>query len=470
MKKSQGHDLFDYRMRKDLANTAPLATRMRPQRLEEFIGQEPVVGEGSVLRRSIREDSVASMILWGPPGSGKTTLARIIARESRSHFFPLSAVSAGVADLRAVIQKARDLRSMEGKRSILFIDEIHRFNKAQQDAVLPFVENGLVTLIGATTENPSFEVNSALLSRCRVYRLKALEEEHLSLIIGRALENMETGMARHNPRIDEKAMSFLITRAHGDARIALNTLELAVMAAAPDDGGGRRVTLELMEDALQHRATLYDKKGEQHYDLISALHKSMRNSDPDAAIYWLGRMIEGGEDPLYIARRLVRFASEDVGLADPGALLQAVAAYQAVHFVGLPEADVALAQAAVYLSLTQKSNALYRAMLQVKDDIRNKPEYPVPMAIRNAVTGLMKAHGYGEGYRYAHDFEERITDMACLPEALEGRRYFTPSSSGWEEEASRRLIEIKKGIKKRKSPKAQKSLKEAQNACPGADH
>lgn len=435
MKKKQGDDLFDYKLRKDMAANAPLAARMRPRTLGEFMGQEEIIKEGSVLWKAIKEDTLTSMIFWGPPGSGKTTLARIIARESKSAFFPLSAVSSGVADLREVIGKAREIRSLHDKRTILFIDEIHRFNKAQQDAVLPFVENGLITLIGATTENPSFEVNSALLSRSRVYVLHRLSEEHLEQILRRALNDSERGLGKYRVSVDEDAFGFLLIQAQGDARVALNALELAVMTAPAGSEGEKRITIAMMEDALQHRATLYDKRGEQHYDLISALHKSMRNSDPDASLYWLGRMLEGGEDPLYIARRVVRFASEDVGLADPQALLQAVSAFQAVHFIGLPEGGLALAQAVVYMACAQKSNALYTAMGRVKEDIRNFPQLPVPLHLRNPVTSLMKEQHYGEGYKYAHSYPGHHTDMQCLPDNLKDRKYFIPSSQGWEAEA-----------------------------------
>ena len=450
MKKKAHDDLFEYKLRQDMSRSAPLAARMRPRTLEEFVGQDDILKEGSVLRRSIKSDTTSSMIFWGPPGTGKTTLARIIARESKSQFFPISAVSSGVAELREVIAKARELRSLYGKKSILFIDEIHRFNKAQQDAVLPFVENGLVTLIGATTENPSFEVNSALLSRSRVYILQRLSDEHIRVILERALSDREKGLAEFNAHLDDDAMGFLILHAQGDARVALNALEVAVTSTPPDEENRRQVTITLMEDAIQHRATLYDKNGEQHFDLISALHKSMRNSDPDAALYWLGRMIEGGEDPLYIARRVVRFASEDVGLADPQALLQAVAAYQAVHFIGFPEGNLALAQAVVYMACAVKSNSLYVAMSRVKGDIEAFAQLPVPLHLRNPVTSLMKNTGYGKGYKYAHDFADHHTDMECLPENLRDREYFLPSSTGWEAEAMERLKGVKTRVKKNK--------------------
>jgi len=447
MKKEKTEELFEYSLKKDLSRRAPLAARMRPGNLDEFVGQQEILKDGSVLRRAIKEDTTGSILFWGPPGTGKTTLARIIARESRSHFFPISAVSAGVADLREVIRKAKELRTLHGMKSILFIDEIHRFNKAQQDAVLPFVENGIVTLIGATTENPSFEVNSALLSRCRVYVLKALKEEELELILTRALQDRERGMGSYRVECDSEAWEFLKVMARGDARVALNVLELAVLSASEGEDGKRLISLSHMEETLQHRATLYDR--EQHFDLISALHKSMRNSDPQATIYWLGRMLEGGEDPLYIARRIVRFASEDIGLADPDALTQAISAYQAVHFIGLPEGELALAQAALYMAGAEKSNALYAGIQKVKQEIRENPHHPVPFSIRNAVTGLMKELGYGKGYMYAHDFPEGIASLDCLPEALRGREYYIPGQRGWERQAADRLNDLKNNLRKR---------------------
>lgn len=448
MKKNQTDDLFEYKLKQDMARNAPLAARMRPRNLSEFVGQEEILREGSILRSSIKNDTIDSLILWGPPGSGKTTLARIMARETRSQFFSLSAVSSGVAQLREVVGKARELRSLYGKKSILFIDEIHRFNKAQQDAVLPFVENGLITLIGATTENPSFEVNSALLSRSRVYRLQRLSEEHIRTILQRALADNEKGFGNLTVEIDDAAWNFLQIQAQGDARVALNALEVAVTSSIPDENGIRKISLASLEDALQHRATLYDKNGEQHYDLISALHKSMRNSDPQAALYWLGRMIEGGEDPLYIARRVVRFASEDIGLADPQALVQAITAYHAIHFIGLPEGNLALAQAVVYMSGAPKSNSLYVAMSRVKEDIDRSPQLPVPLHLRNPVTSMMKEFGFGSGYKYAHDFPDHRAEMECLPENLRGREYFVPSPFGWEAEVMSPVKREKKRVRK----------------------
>lgn len=444
MKKKQQNDLFDYKLRQDIISNAPLATRMRPQKLEDFIGQENILSSGSVLWKAIKEDKISSMIFWGPPGTGKTTLARIISRESKSQFFPISAVSSGVAELREIIKKSREIRSLYGTRAILFIDEIHRFNKAQQDAVLPFVENGLIILIGATTENPSFEVNSALLSRSRVYVFNRLTSSDINILLQRALKDQEKGLGKYNVKFDEDAWDFLILSSQGDARVALNTLEIAVKMYNSDSENMNSINIKHIEETLQHRATLYDKKGEQHYDLISALHKSMRNSDPDASLYWLGRMIEGGEDPLFIARRIIRFASEDIGLADPGAIVQAVSAYQVVHFIGLPECDVALAQAVVYMSCARKSNSLYTAIKSVKEDIASKQQLPVPLHLRNAVTDLMKGIGYGSGYKYAHDFPDKYADMDCLPENLRGKRYFFPSDYGWESEIAGRIASLKK--------------------------
>jgi putative ATPase len=431
---------------------------MRPCTLEEIIGQEHLLAPGRVLRRSIEEDRIPSMILWGPPGSGKTTLAEVIARQTHAHFVSLSAVSAGVADLRKVVEDARKLRQFSKQRTILFIDEIHRFNKAQQDAVLPHVERGIVTMIGATTENPSFEVNAALLSRCRVFTLKGLSEEQILTILKRALEDKERGLGQFDVTVDEDAWQQIAVFANGDARTALNVLELAVQ------GGGREadtkdrspihITMATVEDVMQHRALLYDKTGDQHYDTISALHKSLRGSDPDAALYWLARMLEAGEDPLYIVRRLIRFASEDVGMADPQALGVCVAAQQAVHFVGLPEGNLALAQAVVYLATAPKSNALYEAYSRVQEDVQKTRNDPVPLQIRNAPTQLMKDLDYGKDYQYAHDYykDMQIDDperppviqlQEYLPESLKGKRYYEPGQQG--KEAS-----IKKWLEKRR--------------------
>ena len=418
---------------------APLAARMRPRSFDEFVGQEHLVGEGRVLRKSIEADQLVSMIFWGPPGSGKTTLARIIAKMTRSHFSPISAVTAGVADLRRIVDEARERRGMHGQRTILFIDEIHRFNKAQQDAILPFVEDGTITLIGATTENPSFEVISPLLSRCRVFTLDSLTNDQVRVIVQRAISDEERGLGKLRVELEDQALEHLVVMANGDARIALNALEMAALATEPDESGRRYISLPTIEDALQHRALLYDKAGDQHYDLISALHKSLRGSDPDAGLYWLGRMLEAGEDPLYVARRLVRFASEDVGMADPQALVVAMAAQQAVHFVGMPEGNLALAQAVVYLATAPKSNSLYKAYSKVQQDVRRTRNDPVPLHLRNPVTGLMRNLGYGKGYKYAHDFPGHFVKQQNLPPALEGQRYYVPSDQGYEAEVGRRL-------------------------------
>ena len=417
----------------------PLAARMRPRTFDEFVGQEHLVAEGRVFRKCIEADQLPSMILWGPPGSGKTTLAHIIASITRAQFSPLSAVSAGVADLRKVIEEAGKRTKASGQRTILFIDEIHRFNKAQQDAVLPFVESGTVTFIGATTENPSFEVIAPLLSRSRVFRLNALRDEEVRLIVERAVKDEERGLGKFQIEISEEALDHLVTGSNGDARVALNALEMATFAALPDNKGMRSIGLSDIEEALQHRALLYDKGGEEHYDLISALHKSLRGSDPDAALYWLGRMLEAGEDPLYVARRMVRFASEDIGMADPQALVIAMAAQQAVHFVGLPEGNLALAQTAVYLAAAPKSNSLYQAYSRVQQDIQRNRNEPVPLHLRNPVTDLMRRTGYGKGYKYAHDYPGHFVRQENLPPSLHGKRYYLPGDQGYEKEIAARL-------------------------------
>lgn len=431
--------LFDLPQENDSPQSAPLAARMRPQTFAEFVGQEHLVAEGRVLRKCIEADRLPSMVFWGPPGSGKTTLAHIIASVTRAHFSSLSAVSAGVADLRRVIEEARKRLKSSGQRTILFVDEIHRFNKAQQDAVLPFVENGTVTFIGATTENPSFEVISPLLSRCRVFRLNLLSDKDVRLIVERAIKDKEKGLGKSGVAINEEAVHHLVTISNGDARVALNALEMAAFATVPDDNGLRSVDLPAVEEALQHRALLYDKSGDQHYDLISALHKSLRGSDPDASLYWLGRMLEAGEDPLYIARRLVRFASEDVGMADPQALMVAVASQQAVHFIGLPEGNLALAEAVVYLATAPKSNSLYQAYSRVQKDVEQGRNEPVPLHLRNPVTGLMREMGYGRGYKYAHDHPDHFIKQQNLPTSLQGKRYYVPGDQGYEEEIADRL-------------------------------
>ena len=412
---------------------------MRPRDLDELVGQQRAVGPGKALRQAIECDDMRSIVLWGPPGCGKTTLARIIARRTRADFVSFSAVLSGVKEVRQVMQRAAGMQQASDRRTILFVDEIHRFNKAQQDAFLPFVETGTVILIGATTENPSFEIIPALLSRCRVYRLERIAEAELVELLRRALRDRERGLGSLGVEFPDELLRVVAAQSQGDARAALNTLELTVQTAAGDPGPGRPVTRELLTDALQKGALYYDRAGEEHFNLISALHKSMRNSDPDASLYWLGRMLEAGEDPLYIARRIVRFASEDVGLADPRALSLAVAAKDAVHFIGLPEGELALAEAAVYCALAPKSNALYVAWKQVKQAIDEGASDPVPMALRNATTGLMKREGYGRGYRYAHDHEDAVTDLQCLPDRLRDRRFYQPTSRGLERELSERL-------------------------------
>jgi putative ATPase len=431
--------LFDLPEEKDLPQSMPLAARMRPQTFAEFVGQGHLVAEGRVFRKCIEADQLPSMVFWGPPGSGKTTLAHIIANVTRAQFSPLSAASAGVADLRHVIGEAKKRLKSSGRRTILFIDEIHRFNKAQQDAVLPFVENGTVTFIGATTENPSFEVIAPLLSRCRVFRLNLLSDEEVRLIVERAIKDVERGVGKFQITISEEALRHLVTMSNGDARVALNALEMAAFATLPDSEGLRSIDLSAIEEALQHRALLYDKSGDQHYDLISALHKSLRGSDPDAALYWLGRMLEAGEDPLYIVRRLVRFASEDVGVADPQALVIAVAAQQAVHFVGLPEGNLALAEAVVYLAAAPKSNSLYQAYSRVQQDIQHGRNEPVPLYLRNPVTDLMRRMGHGQGYKYAHDYPDHFVKQQNLPPSLQGKRYYVPTEQGYEKEIAARL-------------------------------
>ena len=417
----------------------PLAARMRPRSFAEFVGQEHLVGEGRLLRKCIDADQLPSMIFWGPPGSGKTTLAYVIANVTRSHFSPVSAVSAGVADLRRIVDEARHRRKLSGQRTLLFIDEIHRFNKTQQDAVLPYVENGVVILIGATTENPSFEVISALLSRCRVFTLNLLTDEEVRLIVERAIKDDERGLGKLRVELAEDALGHLVVMSNGDARMALNALEMAAEAVSPDVDGHRRLSLATIEEALQHRALLYDKDGDQHYDLISALHKSLRGSDPDAALYWLGRMLEAGEDPLYVARRLVRFASEDVGMADPRALMVAVAAQQAAHFIGMPEGNLALAEAAIYLATAPKSNSLYEAYSKVQQDVERSRNEPVPLHLRNPVTKLMRELGHGKGYKYAHDYPGHFVEQQNLPDTLKGKRYYSPSDQGYEKDVRARL-------------------------------
>ena len=419
---------------------APLASRLRPETLEEYVGQKHLLAPGKILRQLIEKDQISSMIFWGPPGVGKTTLARIIARQTKAQFIEFSAVTSGIKDVRAVMERAEEGRKM-GQRTLLFTDEIHRFNKAQQDAFLPYVEKGSIILVGATTENPSFEINSALLSRCKVFVLKALEEPDLIELLEHAVKSPK-GFGDMKVNIGREEISSIARFANGDARTALNTLEMAVLNGDVDEEGTVHVTNAVLAECMNRRSLLYDKNGEEHYNLISALHKSMRNSDPDAAVYWLCRMLDGGEDPLYIARRLVRFASEDVGMADSNALQVAVAAYQACHFLGMPECDVHLTHAVVYLSMTAKSNSLYMACEHAKYDVKHLPAEPVPLHIRNAPTKLMKELDYGRGYQYAHDTEEKLTRMTCLPDSMAGKRYYVPGTHGNEKKAKEKLDRI----------------------------
>lgn len=443
-------DLFEFVTAEVRRMVAPLAERMRPNSFEEFVGQEHLVGEGRILRRAIEKDEIQSLIFWGPPGSGKTTLAHIIAKLTSSNFVSFSAVVSGIKEVREVIKRAEEQKKFYNKKTILFVDEIHRFNKAQQDAFLPHVEKGTIILIGATTENPSFEIVSPLLSRSKVFVLNPLSEKDILSILNRAITDKERGIAHLSPQIDEEALRYIARMSCGDARVALNTLELAVFNTPPNERGIREINLKIAEEAMQKRVLLYDKAGEEHYNLISALHKSLRDSDPDGALYWLVRMLEAGEDPLYLARRMVRFASEDIGNADPMALQVALSAMQAFHLIGSPEGELALAQAAIYLATAPKSNRVYTAYLEVLEDIKKTGSLPVPLHIRNAPTKLMEDLGYGKGYKYAHHYPEAIVNQNHLPKELEGKTYYHPTEQGFEEIIKRRLEEWKRKREKQR--------------------
>lgn len=418
----------------------PLSSRLRPQTLDEYVGQKHLIGEGKILRSLIEKDQISSMIFWGPPGVGKTTLARIMAAQTKADFVELSAVTSGVKEIKEIMEHSELERRM-GRRTVLFTDEIHRFNKAQQDVFLPYVEKGSIILVGATTENPSFELNSALLSRCKVFILKALEEEDLLKLLSFAMTSPK-GFGGTEIEIDKEGLSAIARFSNGDARTALNTLEMAVLNGSVDAKGKITVDDETLAQCMNRRSLLYDKNGEEHYNLISALHKSMRNSDPDAAVYWTHRILQGGEEPLYIARRIVRFASEDIGLADSNALNVAINAYQACHFLGMPECDVHLTHAVVYMSMAPKSNAIEVACMECKNDVRQMPAEPVPLQIRNAPTKLMKDLDYGKGYIYAHDTEEKMAKMQCLPDSLAGKRYYRPTEQGKEKKIKELLEKI----------------------------
>jgi len=439
-------DLFSREGNGEAGSSAPLADRMRPRTLDEFLGQDHILGPGRVLRKAIESGDLHSAILWGPPGSGKTTLARLMASASAARFVAYSAVTSGVKDIRRVTETARRALEEQGRRTILFVDELHRFNKAQQDAFLPWVERGTIVLLGATTENPSFEVNSALLSRCRVYVLRPLSKRETILLMERAIADEERGLGRLRPRVQRAALEHIAEFAGGDARRALNALEVAVETTPPGPSGERVVDLSVAEETLQKKAILYDRDGEEHYNLISAYIKSIRGSDPDAALYWLARMLEGGEDPLFIARRLVILASEDIGNADPQALPLAVAAKEAVHFVGLPECRLCLAQATTYLACAPKSNASYAALQEAEKDVREHGMQPVPLHLRNAPTSLMRELGYGKGYVYPHAEPGTVAESEYFPEVLKGRRYYRPSAAGAEKEIAERLARVRSAI------------------------
>ncbi|MEK6630463.1 MAG: replication-associated recombination protein A [Acidobacteriota bacterium] len=443
-------DLFDDPTPAPPCGRTPLAERMRPRTFDEYVGQEALIGPGKPLREAIERDLLQSVILWGPPGTGKTSLARLIAHTAHAHFIAFSAVLAGIKEIKDVMAGAERARRARGRRTIVFVDEIHRFNKAQQDAFLPRVESGDIVLIGATTENPSFEVNAPLLSRSQVFVLQPLDDADVTVLVTRALKDPDRGLGHEPLDVDEAALAAMARYANGDARVALNLLEFAA-GSAPTSEGRRHVSEAFLLQSIARRALIYDKSGEEHYNLISALHKSMRNSDPDAAVYWLARMLEAGEDPLYIARRLVRFASEDIGNADPQALLVAMAAKEATHFIGMPEGNTALTQAVTYLSSAPKSNAVYRAYQQAAADAHTDRAEPVPLHLRNAPTSLMKTLDYGKGYRYAHDEADGVTGMECLPENLRGRKYYQPTERGFEKEIKRRLDAWDDLKKKRRS-------------------
>lgn len=436
-----GASLFDHSADRDLSGIKPLAARMRPLSLSEFVGQEKILGPGSVLLRAIKADALPSFVLWGPPGSGKTTIALMISRTTRAFFAPLSAVTSGVADLRAVIAQARDLWIAERRRTILFVDEVHRFNKAQQDVILPHVEEGTVILIGATTENPSFEVNSPLLSRARVFRLEALSNFDLLSILNRAIGDEDHGLGRLKLKFSEDAVHLIANMASGDARQALNTLELVAQYAKKPDGVYEEITAEIVEKATQNRLPRYDKNADLHFDTISAFIKSMRASDPDATIYWLARMLEAGEDLMFIARRVVIFAAEDIGLADPNALTVAIAAQQAAHFIGYPEAAIPLTEASLYMASAPKSNASYKALLFAKEEVKNGQQYSVPLHLRNPVTNLMKKMNYGENYKYPHEEEGHFSGQRNLPQEIISKRFYHPSKEGYEANIKKRLDE-----------------------------